>query len=59
MGPAVLVKPVLMSWARADFGQLCHQGQGLKIGYLAQHVRTEWNDNLSIWDTMLAVFRNA
>ena len=54
-GKSTLIKQIMGQEPISD-GSIT-KAKGLKIGYLAQHVRTEWNDSLSIWDTMLAVFQ--
>ena len=54
-GKSTLIKQIMGEEPISD-GSIT-KAKGLKIGYLAQHVRTEWNDSLSIWDTMLAVFQ--
>ena len=54
-GKSTLIKQIMGEEPISD-GPIT-KAKGLKIGYLAQHVRTEWNDSLSIWDTMLAVFQ--
>ena len=56
-GKSTLIKQIMGEEPISD-GSIT-KAKGLKIGYLAQHVRTEWNDSLSIWDTMLAVFQEA